>query len=258
MIPRGKPFLARATGETYLQLHTDNLDLDDPAAILEFANEFGLLMGFHGYDRFFDWLQFPLADRAFVVSATALDELPRELLATPTLPARILRPAGRQGDRVGETLDEFRFAAHCIRDLIEAWRLISGVIEPANLSWQLPFAAPIPPEEAPRILTRGLNAGLANLHPRLEPLPAQPANPDTSRGPTVCLYEICCLELYTHIVSKAVYRRCANERCRKLFVRKNQGTAHRRSRTKGVKYCSDRCEYAQTQRVHRRRLASAT
>lgn len=44
LVPHGDRFLAKACGETYLQLHADNLDLDNPESILGFANEYGALM----------------------------------------------------------------------------------------------------------------------------------------------------------------------------------------------------------------------
>lgn len=156
----------------------------------------------------------------------------------------------------GETLDEFRFAARCIRDLFEAWRLIRRDIEPPDLRLQLPYFD-VSSEDATRLLTRGLNAGLVNLHPRLEPHTVE-GTKTAGLWPTPCLYEICCLELYTHIVSNAVHRHCANERCQKLFVRKELGARHRRARTKGLKFCSDRCADAQHQRESRARRALAS
>jgi hypothetical protein len=253
LIPRGKRFLFRPYGETYLQLQANSLDLEDPDAIVGFANEFGLLTG--GNFRFFNWLQFP-SQLSFLGGIYApRPTQDRELLSSPD--ERVSAFFLEEPNPGGETLEQFRLAARVIRDLVEAWRLIKGEVPPSELTWELAFAGTVRARDAPRILTRGLNSGLLSFHPRLEHLPSDRAETFALGPKTACLYEICCLELYTHIANQAVHRRCANERCRKLFVRKNLGERWRRARTKGVKYCSDRCENAQLQRESRRRRANA-
>jgi hypothetical protein len=69
------------------------------------------------------------------------------------------------------------------------------------------------------------------------------------------LAEICALELFNHIVSGEVYRRCQNENCGRLFVRQYGRAEHGMTRRKGVMYCSASCARAAVQREHRRRKA---
>lgn len=73
-------------------------------------------------------------------------------------------------------------------------------------------------------------------------------------GPDLpCLYQLCALELYNHIVENADYQICRNETCGRLFVRQLGRAEHGQSRRQRVMYCSTACTNAQMQRNHRRR-----
>ncbi|WP_285783264.1 hypothetical protein [Microbispora sp. NBRC 16548] len=73
----------------------------------------------------------------------------------------------------------------------------------------------------------------------------------SERTPTV--YSVAFLQLYNHLVENAQVRQCANERCRRPFVRQRGRAEYGQYRTQGVKYCSRDCARAQAQRELRRR-----
>ena len=181
-----------------------------------------------------------------------------------------------------ETLDGFRWGATCIRDLVRAWRFADEGLKPE--SWECPIwtalsdadiaamrkprredgwrsddwylvKPPATPEDAAQLLSRVLSVGLDLFHPAVAVRPADHQAdrllPYEGRGAT--LYELCCLQLYNHMVEGATYRTCANESCGGLFVRQSGRAEHGQHRTKGVKYCTSECARAQAQREYRRR-----
>ncbi|GGK43330.1 hypothetical protein GCM10010124_40120 [Pilimelia terevasa] len=67
------------------------------------------------------------------------------------------------------------------------------------------------------------------------------------------VYSVAFLHLYNHIVEEATVRHCANEPCRRPFVRQRGRSEFGHNRTAGVLYCSRECARAQAQRELRRR-----
>jgi hypothetical protein len=265
-------------GEVYLELYA--LDLDDPAAIFGFVENYSSLSVRSIDDGFEvdDYMGFPglppwRATTAFVAENWGT------------------------GHPYVETEGEFIFGAGCLRDMTTAWRVVQGELALSDAKWLTPcwanavsplkekpkMAAPDwapqewEPEAVPEVVLQlGLQSGLRPFFPRLTFLGA---NGDTvnplhvveydavgygSTGKThagvygeeIPLYSICCLELFNHIAEEADYRTCANETCGRLFVRQRGRALHGQHRVNGVKYCSAECARAQAQRQYRRRKRS--
>jgi hypothetical protein len=160
-----------------------------------------------------------------------------------------------------ETLDEFRWGARCLRDLVSAWRVACGELDAATHRWESPIwnteqsdedCPWLSAEAVESLLKLGLSLGLEAFSPRLQ----SDWEPDVFNLHYHWTYEICCLELFNHVVEGARYMRCANERCSRLFVRQRGRAVHGQHRTRGVKYCSGSCARAQAQRQYRRRQTS--
>lgn len=262
-------------GEIYLRLY--DLDLTDADAILAFANTYGALLGWFVHDQLrgrshFDGYD-PAANTSQVEAVIRADQDVRRCL-DPTQPDW---PSSFEPLEV-TPLTTFAFAAHCLRDLTTAWRLLSKdrTLKAKRARWELQPDTPVTGEWALFLLTHGLQPLLTRFHPFVHSAhPPDGDGDDKARhlndprpkavplGGLVLeqaaglgnaqLHEILALELYNHIAGKRFYRRCQNERCGKLFVRQYGRAVHRHSRREGVLYCSASCAQAQAQRAYRRR-----
>jgi hypothetical protein len=277
----------RHPGEIYLRLY--DLNLDDPKAVLAFANTYGVLDGYEVHLRLLGKTDRRLPneeaeEKRIFAADSELRRLEDEWSVTITL------------------LESFAFAKNCINDLTNAWRIVKGDLEPdLRLFKELRTIAEsrLAPRLAPRLrhdyldaqhlLCTGLDLLLRGFHPTIhkgsgahdvpefpltyeqlsEPywidprsrevpidldIPASPALLETRKAPrTEGLAEICALELYNHIAGYEVYRQCQNEPCNQTFVTQYGRAEHGQSRRQGVMYCSHACAQAQAQRMYRRR-----
>jgi hypothetical protein len=259
--------------EVYLKVC--KLDLDDEGELFRFAERYGHLgtMGeaLTGKHRSYSWTYQGLFGHP------ASNRVVADL--TDGGYAAISHLDSESRRRYLETVSDFRWGATCLRDLVKAWRFAHEGIEPerwespiwtrlsnAELSqasksgnWAL-IEPPSTPAAAARLLSHGLSGGLRLFHPQVLVSTGSKDSSDRSpmltheRPPT--LYELCCLQLYNHIVEEASYRTCANEPCGRLFVRQSGRAMAGQYRTRGVKYCSTECARAQAQRQYRRRQRS--
>jgi hypothetical protein len=173
------------------------------------------------------------------------------------------------------TIQEMRWAVRCMRDLVSTYRCLSEQRPTTDFEWANPLIAydldgqrtgnsgPFWTTEGydlPEFLSDSLEIGLRDVSPRLvfrDDLQPEKARDWAEHFPFP-LWSVCCLELFNHIVEGALIKDCANERCRRPFVRQIGRSAHGQRRRTGVRFCSDSCARAQAQRQYARRRRAAS
>ena len=236
---------APSTTETYLKLAA--LDPDDVPALTRFACDRG-----------------PLDFRSNLYSDDEpIWELPLRRDQMPEIREAWLRAETAVGDRGYHyaTRTEIRWGILYMRDLIAARRVLDGEIDGTKHLWESPFWArthklnsqPWTADGPATVLATALAAGLKPYTPHLQTFHDEQKEPRALWVNRLDVWNVCCLELFNHIVEGARYRTCANETCGRLFVRQEGRALHAQHRTRGVMYCSSSCARMQAQRAYRRR-----
>ena len=176
------------------------------------------------------------------------------------------RLANSSGSEVDEGLsshvDEFRAIAALLRDLSRVWQCATGQLawEELPALWESPFrpdaeVAPSWPDEdqALRVLAAAVNDGLSEFTVRIQVHEAEPTDSSPWSDEPHGLYPVLCLQLANHIAERAVYLRCQNPTCGRLYVRPEGRATHGKEHTKSTRYCSARCNRAVAQRRFRKR-----
>ena len=219
------------------------LDLESEEAILAFVTEFG-----------------PLGDIRAPASDLSIEFDPS---IHPDFDEKILEPLESDMETSDlldvQKIESVRVHAWCLRDAVRLWQVQTGQlsIEELGQIWELGALNMAPPKDvdgAVVLLAQILNAGLRPFHARLEYF--RLGEPTTYHGPYwPNLYSALCLQFFNHVLEEAVYLRCANETCGRLFVHQRDRAKQGQYRSTGVKYCSNYCARAQGQRELRRRKA---
>src|SRR5439155_17394662 len=122
-------------GETYLRLAS--IDLDDAEAIFAFVAKYGPLGGGDAYHAFMSEAAFAFANmyRAQLDATTEDKKKKRALQEEETRTSDSVWPSYALRFHYTETLDEFRFAARCLRDLTSAWRMFKEGTPASDVRW---------------------------------------------------------------------------------------------------------------------------
>jgi hypothetical protein len=267
-------------GETYLRLGAT--DLENPKAIFAFVEKYGVLGGWDLYITFEREAPFA-AKELYGSQLDTTSEVEKRRRALPEESGAIWGSEALPL-HYSETLDEFRFAARCLRDLTSAWRMFQDGTPAGDVEWVSPqqpgserdtrflqedsfplfllrealpswFLRPFTPRltfDWPRLRTGDMPA-FQNLAPRNGGIRVDQPMRQPVAGR---LYNICALELYNHIVENAEYLICGNDNCEQKNFVHQQGREKNWYRSSGVLYCSYGCAHAVAQRKYRRKKSN--
>jgi hypothetical protein len=275
----GEVWPERMPSELYLRGLMD-LDLDDPLAVADFVYQ-------HGWFCKPDWQCLPLS---FTRGSGLLRDLRPEVWQGlpehftrgtegelhPRLGAIDALIEGIQEARRRDTrghriiwdstlayrgfihLHELRVHAEFLRNAVRVWDALTGgrSLEEARNQWEGDFGLPQLLEAGWELeqaswtyLAEMLTAALAAFHYRVEVVTSN----EEPIGFEVTTYEALALQFANDVGEGREYSRCANVKCRRLFVRQEGRAEYGQHRYVGVKYCSASCANAEKQRAYRRR-----
>jgi hypothetical protein len=240
-------FAASPPSERYLELA--GLDLEDDRALDRLFRRLGPLgVRYRDYALFASFPGFAERVRPALVESRAAQPVVPETREELVFGVRVLRDLMRAYTSLREGMLADDGAAHV------RFESVPEGVDPLGRDWRgrLERLAiePGPRAQAEIFLVTVLNDGLTPFAPRV-------ALEHAATLPPAPLYARFCLELYVHLAERALYRRCANEPCGRIFVRQRGRAQAGRHRTRGLKYCSRACARAAAQRAYRRRRASA-
>ena len=117
-------------GEIYLELY--KLDLEEPTELLEFANTYGTPSGHFVNAAIGSPLWFSPGEDVAARDAIVKEDSELQELLGATQPGNFVELT---------TLESFRFAARALRDLTNAWRLVSAdpAFDSTSHRWELPY-----------------------------------------------------------------------------------------------------------------------
>jgi len=217
--------------ELYLRELMD-LDLSDARAISAFTATYGVLGRM-------DWSLVPdPSSKRGGATDPSLIKLQRRLKREAQA-----WPAGERKRRMSK--DAIVYHARLLRDCVR-------LLDARQNGGEAKLESSLRLEPAELFVPVVLNAGLTAYHVYVDLPDADLHVPYGPPRPN--LYSALCLQMANHIAEAAVYRRCANESCGRLFVRqRGRAAGSRERRTEGVRFCSAGCARTQAAREYRRR-----
>ena len=229
--------------ELYLRGLRD-LDLDDPQAIVEFANTYGRLGRFtftpdrkpSPFDRQITGL---LGIRGPDERKLPWEDWWTEVERSPIGTAPIMEKTLAFENGL-QHIDSFRAWAHAFRRMADIYE-----------SYQRREAK----ESDVSNMTHVLTELLQPFHPTITVKPdgAEDDKYDPFEDRYPRLENVLALQMYRHIESEDSYHRCANEPCGRLFVHQIGRAEHGQNRGVGVMYCTAVCARNQAARESRKR-----
>ena len=210
-----------------------DLDVDDVDAVIAFCNEFGLL-----------WLPKGVIEShevPGVQSAVASwDHPPSWRSVEPVIDVR-----------------EVQLALRLLRATTASWVAYQANTK-LDAAWvDESLQQPIGDDQAMRWMLAIINPGLVSAYPSLVLTRAgeNAQSLETGLGINhgISLYDAICVRIYNDVVTHRPYNYCENELCRRAFLTKRDPLERSKTRTSGVRFCSDVCKRRQDSREYRRR-----